>query len=126
MENASKALIMVGGVLITVMVISLTMYLFTNARGVANASERRLKTSQIEAFNRFFINYPAEITGLDAYNIIAKIRDIQIDTHSLGWVSANLSSVSDATEDFKNDRYNYEYFDTDGDGLIDSVILSHI
>lgn len=122
MENASKALIMVGGILITVMVISLCMYLFTSARGVADASEKRLQVSQIEGFNRFFVNYPNEITGLDVYNIIGKCEDINATASSLGTVSVKGEDKANvtATVDFWK-KYRYEYEDTDGDGLIDEV-----
>lgn len=125
MDNASKALIMVGGVLITVMIISLAMYLFTGARGVADASEQRLMTSQVEGFNRFFVNYPPEITGIDVYNIIGKIEDIANDTSALGTVNYTGASKADVTltENF-TDKYSYEYSDTDGNGLIDMVEFS--
>ena len=121
MDNASKALIMVGGVLITVMVISLAMYLFTGARGVADASERRLMTSQIEGFNRFFVNYPPEITGLDDYNIIGKIEDISA-TVSLPDVSYSGASKADVVDTVNfTVKYKYTYSDTDGNGYIDTV-----
>ncbi len=123
MENASKALIMAGGILITVMVISLCMYLFTSARGVADASEKRLQVSQIEGFNRFFVNYPNKITGLDVYNIIGKCEDINNTASSLGtvtWSGATKADVKE-TENFIKKKYRYEYEDTDGDGLIDVV-----
>ena len=121
MDNASKALIMVGGILITVMVISLAMYLITGARGVADASERRLMVTQIEGFNRFFVNYPPEITGLDVYNIIGKIEDISA-TASLPDVSYSGAIKSDV-EDTVNFtlKYKYSYSDTDGNGYIDTV-----
>lgn len=122
MENASKALIIAGGILITVMVITLCMYLFTSARGVADASEKRLQVSQIEGFNRFFVNYPNEITGLDVYNIIGKCEDINNTASSLGTVtwSGEVKANVTATVDFEK-KYRYEYEDTDGDGLIDEV-----
>lgn len=121
MDNASKALIMVGGVLITVLVISLAMYLITGARGVADASEKRFIVTQIEGFNRFFVNYPPEITGLDVYNIIGKIEDISATTSlpDVNYSGANKADVT-LTEDF-TDTYKYTYSDTDGNGYIDFV-----
>lgn len=122
MENASKALIMIGGILITVMVISLCMYVLTSARGVANASETRLRVSQVEGFNRFFVNYPNEITGLDVYNIIGKIEDINNTASSLGVVTYGGETKTNVTEtvDFSKE-YSYTYSDKNGDGLIDYV-----
>ena len=41
MDNASKALIMAGGILIAVLVISVSIYVITSARGVAKISNER-------------------------------------------------------------------------------------
>ncbi len=113
MDNASKALIMAGGVLIAMLIISLSVYMLTTARGVANASEQRMTQTQIESFNRFFINYPSEITGLDVYNIIGKIKDINNDENSIAnapsYSGADLSDVT-STESFADVyKYSYEY-----------------
>lgn len=79
MDNASKAIIMAGGILIAVAIISVAIYMFTNAQDVAKASDEILERSQIESFNRFYYAYaPLDntsypITGLDAYNIYNKV-----------------------------------------------------
>lgn len=128
MENASKALIMVGGVLITVLVISLAMYMITSARGVADASEKRLLDSQKVAFNSFFEYYPNEIRGIDVYNIIGKIDDINDDISALGNVTYNNGTVTKAmvtqTEDF-DDKYQYSY-EYDSNGLVKSVTFTPV
>ncbi|MBQ9267762.1 MAG: hypothetical protein IJ217_05780 [Clostridia bacterium] len=111
MDNASKALIMAGGMLIAILIISLSVYMLTTARGVADASERRITASQIESFNRFFISYPDEITGLDVYNIIGKIEDIENDVSAVS-IAPTYSGATKAqvtlTENFK-DKYAYSY-----------------
>ncbi len=83
MENASKALIIAGGVLIAMLLISLAIYMLTVVRGVANSSEQQFQSSQVESFNRFFVNYDSEVTGLDVYNILGKIEDITNDKDAL-------------------------------------------
>lgn len=125
MENASKALIIVGGVLITVLIISLAMYVLTSARGVASASEERLSASQKMAFNRFFEYYPDQIKGIDVYNIIGKIEDIQYDSSSIGKVDyiGPTKDMVDDTDEFLV-MYNYSYSDTNNDGLIDEVRIT--
>lgn len=124
MDNASKALIMAGGVLITVMIISISLYVLTSARGVASASEDRIVASQIEAFNRFFINYDSTITGLDVYNIIGKIDDINNDASSI--VSAldyHGPSKSDVTETEKfDDTFSYSYT-IGSNGAVQSITI---
>ena len=54
MENASKAIIMAGGVLIAVAIISLALYAYATYRDYANSSEQILSTSQITSFNRYY------------------------------------------------------------------------
>ena len=53
MENASKAVIMAGGVLIAVAVISLALYAYGNFKGYVTSTEQTLTAEQIQSFNRF-------------------------------------------------------------------------
>ena len=126
MGNASKALIMAGGVLITILIISLSLYMLTAARGAADASEKMVTASQVEAFNRFFVNYPNEVTGLDVYNIIGKIDDIRNDADSIcaapTYTGASKSELNDTREMAKR-RYGYTYEYGD-DGAIISITFS--
>lgn len=94
MENASKAIIMAGGVLIAVAVITLALYGFSKYKDYARTSEQILTVSQIESFNRFYESYQEgtgkngtisgiplyEIRGIDYLNIYKKaIEDNAVD-----------------------------------------------
>ena len=57
MDNASKALIMVGAILISVMLISLGVFLFTYARGKAEEQTQVMDATTIAAFNEQFLSY---------------------------------------------------------------------
>ena len=57
MENASKALIMAGGILISVMVISLGTYLYTTFRNYSVETEQTIADRQIAQFNSQFYKY---------------------------------------------------------------------
>ena len=57
MENASKALSIAGGILIAMMVISLGVYLFINARDVGTSYEQGMETGEIQKFNSNFISF---------------------------------------------------------------------
>lgn len=57
MENASKALIMAAGVLITILVASLWIFVFRQmASGVSNVN-KIMETSEITEFNQQFLKY---------------------------------------------------------------------
>ena len=79
MDNASKALIMAGGILIAVLVISVSIYVITTARGVAKISNEKLEANAVQSFNRFYVAYGNgsgdEITPIDAINIYRKAVD---------------------------------------------------
>ena len=57
MENASKALIMAGGVLISLLVISLGVYLFIDFGNSAKETHKIVKEKQIEQFNSQYTSY---------------------------------------------------------------------
>lgn len=57
MDNASKALIMVGAILIAVMLISLGVFLFTYARDTAEKQTRVIDATEIAAFNEQFLSF---------------------------------------------------------------------
>ena len=64
MENASKALIMAGGVLLGVLLISLAVYLFSSYAEYSSNAYERMEAAQIEQFNTQFLKYynPAAAT----------------------------------------------------------------
>ena len=57
MDNASKALIFAGGILIAVLVISVSIYVITTARGVASASNEKVEANAVQSYNRFYLSY---------------------------------------------------------------------
>ena len=81
MDNASKAIIMAGGILIAVAIIGVSLYMITNARELADVSNKAMERSQIESFNRFYYAYAPianiehTITGLDACNIYNRVNN---------------------------------------------------
>ncbi len=57
MENASKALIMAGGVLIGILILSLAVYLFIDFGGKASVIHDRITSNQLTQFNAQFNIY---------------------------------------------------------------------
>lgn len=145
MDNASKALIFAGGVLIAVLVISVSIYVITTARGVASASNEKIEASAVQSYNRFYLSYCEEgnnttgfeIKGIDALNIYRKAMDDKVreaTLHPMNLVEAtdaiktlsesidgNTEDGSDSTELMQSYLFKYE---TDVDGYIYKVYLS--
>lgn len=73
MENSSKALLMAGGVLIGILILSLATVLYTSFRESATVTEERIETDRINQFNSQFYVYVGKT--LDIYDVI-KIASI--------------------------------------------------
>ncbi len=72
MENASKALIIAGAILLAILIIGLGMYIYQQASGVM--SQTSLDSQQVTAYNSEFLQYENTQNGSNAkalYNLIA-------------------------------------------------------
>ena len=78
MDNASKALIMAGAILIAVMLTSLGVYLFTQGQEIANTSSKGLNQQMINShnqqFEKYFTSSTETITGTQANSLAAELR----------------------------------------------------
>ena len=123
MDTGSKAIVIAGGFLIGMLVISIAMYTLTSFRGVYEQSMNQFDAQQIAAFNSFFTQYKSPIKGYEAYNIIGKINEVNADENLDYFIYFNNSITKDGTfyftENFKKD-YTYKYY-TDSDGAIFKV-----
>lgn len=91
MENASKALLMAGGMMIAIAVISVALYFYSSARGFANTSEDILSSSQIQSFNRFYTAYEkTNIRVVDALNILNRAIEDGLDTDMINSSNSNI------------------------------------
>ena len=147
MDNASKALIMAGGILIAVLVISVSLYVITSARGVAKISNERIEENAVQSFNRFYAAYTSdgtkvEIMGIDAVNIYRKaLDDSQREDgalHTIDMAASHiLQPIIDASEAIDNpknsngeasnifmNKYSFSYT-TDVDGYVSTIIIDN-
>lgn len=110
MDNASKAIVMAGGVLIAIALISVAVYAFNSARNFASSADDILSASQIQSFNRFYQEYrtgagtTSTIDCIDAVNILNRAveDDIEADVTSNLITANNLNGTTVYTADSKN------------------------
>ena len=55
MENASKALIIAGSVLIAILIISLGLFIFKSTEGTTDQTQELGKTLEVQQFNSQFL-----------------------------------------------------------------------
>lgn len=139
MENASKALIIAGAVLVSIALISIFMYVFTAIGHYRSSSQAQLQSNQVIAANKFFVeaaydvNHTAagiQIYGYDVYNIIQKANDINNNPDSPNFIEIKSSISANSLVSKKeltpqnitnlNKQYNYTYT-FDSEGYVDMV-----
>lgn len=76
MENASKALIMAGGILIALLVIGALLLMFNQIGDYEKAQTSSVKSTQIADFNKEFSKYTGDnIKGYDMITLVNKALD---------------------------------------------------
>lgn len=74
MENASQALLMAGGILIALLIISALVIMFANLQTYQSNETSNIKTQQIAEFNGRFVTYEREdLTISDLKSVYNKI-----------------------------------------------------
>lgn len=73
MENASKALIIAGAILISILIIAIGMYIYTSSTGSITDAMSSMDTQAIEAFNANWTNYEGTLTGSQVKAMINKL-----------------------------------------------------
>lgn len=76
MENASKALIMAGSVLIALMVIGALILMFNNLSNYQETDTQTTREAQIVQFNNQYETYNRnDVRGSDLYSLLSKVVD---------------------------------------------------
>ena len=70
MENASKALLMAGGVLLGILILSLAVYLFSNFGGASSRIHDNIEENQTAQFNSQFTKYVGN-ENVTIYDVIS-------------------------------------------------------
>lgn len=70
MENASKALLMAAGILISILIISLAVYLFITFGALSSDIHKKNQETQLTQFNEQFTSYANISQGVNIYDII--------------------------------------------------------
>lgn len=83
MENASKALIIAGAILLSILIIGLGMFIYQQAAGAMDGAN--LDPQKANAYNQEFMSYAGTISGANArslYSTIASHNRVKVDDYS--------------------------------------------
>ena len=120
MENASKALLIAGGVLLAMLILSLMVYVFTGMSDMMDAQDTKKLNEQIQAFNAEYEAYNKTILyGADIISICNKIvdnnkkysdnREYQITLVVIGRIPNEETNRQLISSDINSMRDNYQF-----------------
>jgi len=104
MDNASKALIMAGAILISVAIVGIGIYIFTSASTMTNGAIDQMSSIEVQTFNSRFFSYATDNTTISG----TQAKALENYCKSAGITPSG--SVDDTRA-----RYTVTYsYDTDG------------
>ena len=124
MENASKALIIAGAILLAILLISLGIMIFNQAQDTVNNSG--MSQAELQAFNNQFIKYEGTRKGSEVKSLVSEVLASNADDNNKNagrTVKINGSEPSgEATSGFKT---NKSYTVTIGyvKGVVDDITI---
>ena len=124
MENASKALIIAGAILLSILLISLGIMIFNQASNTVSNSG--MTEAEITAFNNKFLKYEGKQTGTMVKSMIQEViasnandgagRKVKVKTSS-----ADTGTTTPSTSAIKNNtKYTVEI--TYANGLVSEIL----
>lgn len=122
MENAAKALIIAGGILFAIMILSLVVYMSTTTTRMAEAQDEKKKVEELTAFNKEYEAYnKTRMYGADIITVVNKAIDYNRSLDASQQNEAMIISIN-ITDRFIATSQQVTYYasgKTDKDSLIE-------
>lgn len=135
MENASKALLIAGAILVCILLIGIGMLVYTSTQGTISEAVAQMSSQEKDIFNSQFEQYAGtRVNGSSVKALLQKVRsnnsankDIDgkvITVTSDGTTNVNTDNdgvVGDFTNLNTARNYEVKVTDTNSDGLVDTI-----
>ena len=105
MENASKALIIAGAILLAILLISLGIMIFSQAQDTVSGSG--MSEADITAFNNKFLKYEGKQKGTMVKSLIQEVMATNADSSDKDGKTVTINGSTDSinsTKDIKNNN----------------------
>ena len=141
MENASKALIIAGAILLAILIISLGIMIYNQASGVVN--NNAMSEVDISSFNQKFEQYTGtNVRGAQVNSLLSQIktnnvtyqddtsRQVKVTVNATNWngtkPAANSTLVGESYDKANTGAtYKVSYTTDSKTGLIDTITISN-
>ncbi len=100
MENASKALLIAGAILVVILIIAAAMFITNSAKGTTDQAMLSMSTQEIDAFNMKFTMYEGEQTGANIKALVGTlISNSNVNKNEVTKIPGVILETSDETLD---------------------------
>lgn len=127
MENAAKALIIAGAVLIAIALISLGVYIISSQKGTIETSKNAADTLEVTTFNSTFLKYVgSRKKGSEVKSLLIDIQtnNSRNPSRTIGVEYGDIKEVSDIqTAISAGKSYNVSAVGYDSNGYVNSIII---
>lgn len=125
MENASKALVMAGGILISMLVIGLLVFFFNNLSDLQNIRQEGEEIEEIVEFNKQYEVYLRNVYGSELLSIANKVEDYnkrEADIKGYSKIELYIQIENDLDKNFfKKGTYTSSMLKTEVENLEDKI-----
>ena len=135
MDNASKALVMAGAILIAVMLISLGVMLFNQGQDIANQSSQGLNTVAINSHNATFEKFLTAgndtISGTQINSLLAELRTYTYNEElqgTYGPIGVSGMAITDRASSNKRYKVSATYYGSSSSypGCIQTITITPV
>ena len=125
MENASKALLIAGAVLLVIALIGIGMYILNSTSGVQDQATQTMSQLEIQNFNQKFEKYVStKTTSSNAKAIIQEVNANNATSDKT--VTLDTSGKTSINDINRAKKYSISTSDTNSDGIVDTVKVTEL
>ena len=123
MENASKALIIAGAILISILLISVGVLVMNSINPMKKSAQDRSESMAIQSFNAQFISYEGEQSGSQVRAMFSAVKASNaVNTdHIVTVVDADEKEITNASGYSTNKKYTIEIINYDAGGYANKI-----
>ena len=131
MENASKALLMAGGILIAILIVSIAVYMFATYSKVGTSYGDTMDSNEKIKFNTNFTKFEGR-NDINAQEIVSLVNfvknyketsQIEITIKAPG---LNENELIDFIRNNSSKKFKCEYIGFDSNGIVDEIRFQYL
>ena len=121
MENASKALIIAGAILLAILLISLGIMIYTQAQDTVQNSG--MTQASVTSFNNQFTKYEGDIKGTMVRSMIQEVRAVNADSAENEITIKVNNDAAPVTKKIVNNNTYRVSMEYGSDGRINNIVV---